>query len=83
MKLEVNPGGFNQLDSLSDSLISLSKWAHRDKSNYPCNPCTDSLLKKEIKRQQMNKKTDWNSIISEYKLEMCSGNYRARNSEKC
>ena len=48
-----------QLDNLSDSLISLLKWAHREKSIYPYNPCTDSLLKKEIKRQQMNRKTDW------------------------
>ena len=60
-----------QLDSLSDSLISLLTWAHREKSNYPYDPCTDSLLKREIKRQQMNKATDWDLIISEYKLEMC------------
>ena len=59
-----------QLDSLSDCLISILKWAHREKSNYPYNPCTDSLLKREIKRQQMNKATDWDLITSEYKLEM-------------
>ena len=60
-----------QLDNFSDSLISLLKWAHRERSIYPYDPCTDSLLKKEIKRQQINRKTDWESIISEYKLEMC------------
>ena len=60
-----------QLDHLSDSLISLVKWAHRQDSIYPYDPCTDSKLKTRIKWQQMNRQTDWESIISEYKLEMC------------
>ena len=46
-----------QLDNLSDSLISLLKWANRDQSIYPYDPCTDSKLKQRIKWQHMNKKT--------------------------
>ena len=38
-----------QLDHLSDSLISLAKWAHRQESKYPYDPCTDSKLKMRIK----------------------------------
>ena len=53
-----------QLDHLSDSLISLVKWAHRRDSIYPYDPCTDSKLKTRIKWQQMNRKTNWESNIS-------------------
>ena len=48
----------NKLDSLSDDIISLLKWAHRDQTIYPYDPCTDSKLKQRIKLEQMNRATD-------------------------
>ena len=69
----VNIGEFIRIKlyELADCIVAILKWGHRETSNYPYNPCTDSLLKRRIKRQRMNKATDWDMIISEYKLDMC------------
>ena len=69
----VNIGEFIRikLNELADCIIAILKWGHMETSNYPYNPCTDSLLKRRIKRGRMNKPTDWEMIISEYKLDMC------------
>ena len=69
----VNVGEFMRikLNELADCIVSILKQGHRKTSNYPYNPCTDSFLKRRIKRQRMNKATDWDMIILEYKLDMC------------
>ena len=60
-----------KLNELADFIIVILKWGHRETSIYKYNPCTDSLLKRKIVKERMNKLTNWELLISEYNLNMC------------
>ena len=60
-----------KLNQGADLMIRLVKLGHRETTIYDYDPCTDSLLKRRILHERMNKLTNWEHLISEYNLSMC------------
>ena len=60
-----------KLNEGADLMIAIVKWGHRETTFYDYNPCTDSVLKRRILHERMNKLTNWEHFISEYNLSMC------------
>ena len=60
-----------KLNKGADLMIAFVKWGHRETTIYDYDPCTDSVLKRRILHERMNKLTNWEHLISEYNLSMC------------
>ena len=60
-----------KLNEVTYLIIVILKWGHRENTIYEYNPCTDSVLKRRIVHESMNKLINWEQIISEYNLGMC------------
>ena len=47
-----------KLNKGADLMIAIVKWGHRETTFYDYNPCTDSVLKRRILHERMNKLTN-------------------------
>ena len=53
------------VEHFTDNLITFIKLPHRKESIHPYDPSKESILKTRVRHMQRNKKTNWDTVISE------------------